>query len=245
MLRCVTKLSLSARLIIIPVFLSGLFLSTTLSSQYVIEALPRWMVSGHVCYLIPGDPIKPFLDGDDWGFHLEALYRVQYNKPFQVGLYYSEAGISKYVLEYTVPSPEGDQLIKEKANTRRLEFGLTAGCYPEINWLLQPYLQGRLGAVVYQSSSILTDKDSGESIDRINEGSDIVPAYGLDLGIHVVPKIWYIRGDIRIGFMANPSATFLTLGDNPGTAGYPIEYFEEHTAAGFWLKISAGMTYMF
>jgi hypothetical protein len=136
--------------------------------------------------------------------------------------------------------------IREKANTRRLDFGVTAGFYPEINWLLQPYLQGRAGMAIFQSSSIITDDDTNENIDRISEMRESVISYGLDLGIHIVPKIWYIRGDVRVGFVANPSVSFLSLNEETaGTTGYPIEYFEQHTSAGSWLKVSVGLSYLF
>ena len=216
------------------------------SAQYVIKALPRWMISTHLDYMNPREPVDQFLDEDDWGYRFEFQYRLQYNKPFLAGLYFAEAGLSKYELTYTLYDPDAVTYIKEKANTRRLDFGLTAGFYPEINWLLQPYLQGRVGMAVYQSSSILKDDETDESIDRISEMTSSVLSYGLDLGIHIVPNIWYVRGDIRVGFVANPSVSFLSLDEaNAGTSGNPIDYFEEHTSAGSWLKVSVGISYLF
>ena len=216
------------------------------SAQYVIKALPRWIISTHLDYMIPQEPIDQFLDADDWGYHLELQYRLQYNKPFLAGLYFGEAGLSKYELEYTLYDPDGVTYVREKANTRRLDFGLTAGFYPEINWLLQPYLQGRVGMAVYQSSSILKDDDTDENIDRISEMRSSVLSYGMDLGIHIVPNIWYVRGDIRVGFVANPSVTFLSLDEeNADVTGNPIEYFDQHTSAGSWLKVSVGVSYLF
>jgi hypothetical protein len=215
-------------------------------AQYVIEALPRWLFSTHLNYMLPQAPVDKFLDADDWGYHMELQYRMQYNKPFLAGIYFSEAGLSKYVLEYIQYGPDGETTIREKANTRRLDFGVTSGFYPEINWLLQPYLQGRVGMAIYQSSTIITDDDSGEQIDRISEMRERVLSYGLDFGIHIVPTIWYLRGDVRLGFVANPSVSFLSLDEeNAGTAGYPIEYFEQHTSAGSWIKVSVGLSYMF
>ncbi len=227
----------------ITVFMAcGLVFPKDVSGQYVIEALPRWMTSVHLESNIPQPPIDEFLDATDWGGRIEVQYRLQYNKPFLAGAYYGEAVLSKYVLEYD----NGGTEIREKANTRRLDFGFTAGFYPEINWLLQPYVQGRVGLAIFQSSSILKDTDAGEIIDRIPEMSDNVMSYGLDLGIHIVPNIWYIRGDIRVGLVANPSVTFLSLDDeNLGTTGFPIDYFKEHTSSGQWLKISMGVSYLF
>lgn len=218
----------------------------TLDAQYIIKALPRWMISGHVNYLIPQDPINMFLDEDDWGFQFEAQYRLQYNKPLMAGLYFTESFLSKYVLKYISYSPEGQTDIKEKGTTRRLEFGVTAGFYPEINCLLQPYLQGRVGMAIYQTSSILTDEDSSEQIDRFSESNDSVLSYGIDLGIHIVPNIWYVRGDLRVGFVANPSATFMSYDEeSTSTSQYPIDYFDTYTSSGSWFKVSAGVSYLF
>lgn len=216
------------------------------SAQYVINALPRWMTSIHLDCMYPTTPVDRFLDDAQWGYHFEFQYRLQYNKPFLAGAYWSEAGLSYYEFNYAYQDSAGYVNIREKANTRRLETGLTAGFYPEINWLLQPYLQGRVGIAIFQSSSIIKDDDSGELIDRISEMSSTVPSYGLDLGIHIVPNLWYIRGDIRFGFVANPSARFMSLDEeNQGTTGYPIDYFETHTSSGHWWKVSVGLSYLF
>ena len=233
---------------LIRVFQVIVFLMMTLcgSAQVIIEALPRWLVSGHVLHTFPQEPINTFLTTRQVGYHLEAQYRLQYNKPFLAGLFYNEMTLSKYALEYVQNSGTGDINIREKANTRRLESGVTAGFYPEINWILQPYLQGRLGLAIFQTSSILTDQDSDESIDRISEYTTVVPSYGLDLGIHVVPNIWYLRGDIRVGVMGNPSTSYMLLNEDvTGSSGLPIDYFDLHTSAGSWLKISLGLSYLF
>jgi hypothetical protein len=223
-----------------------LFFSFQAYGQYEIKALPRWQVSGHVLTMFPGEPIDRFLDDQQWGIHFEAQYRLQYNKPFLAGLYYLETGLSKYVLEYTAIYPDGQEDIREKANTRRIDFGVTAGFYPEINWLLQPYIQGRAGVAIYQTSSILTDDDTNEQIERISEMTSGVISYGFDFGIHIVPNIWYIRGDLRVGLVANPSVSFMSLNEEEkGDVGYPIDYFERHTSSGQWLKVSAGITYLF
>ena len=218
----------------------------TIGAQEVIEALPRWMISGHFNLGFPQPPANKFMTHAHPGYQIEAQYRLQYNKPFTGGAYFNESTVSKYVLRYTQSSGAGDIDIKEKANTRRIEAGITAGIYPEINWLIQPYLQGRVGFAIYQTSSILTDRDTQEEIDRIPELTSAAPAYGLDLGFHIVPNIWYIRGDIRIGYVGNTSTTYMVLDDeNKGTSGFPIDYFETRTSAGQWLKISAGVSYLF
>ena len=223
-----------------------ILLPFSISAQYEIKALPRWLMSLQFEYMNPMPPVDAFLDEDNLAFHYEIQYRLQYNKPFLGGLYFGDAGLSKYVLQYTWNGPDGVIEVREKANTRRIDFGFAAGFYPEINWLLQPYLQGRIGMAIFQSSSILTNADTEEHLDRISEMTSSTLNYGLDFGIHIVPNLWYVRGDIRVGFVANPSVTFLSLDEeNAGTSGYPIDYFEEHTSAGSWLKFSIGVSYLF
>ncbi len=212
-------------------------------SQEVIKALPRWMVGTHLTYMIPQEPFKSFSEQGKTGFLVEAQYRVQYNKPFMAGIYYGESSVSHYAFNYT--TSDGID-IRERATTRRKEFGITAGFYPEVNWLLQPYLQGHAGVAIFKTTSILKDRDSQEEIERISENSSAAPSYGLDLGIHIVPNIWFIRGDVRIGIAGNTSAEYLILDENNiGTTGFPIDYFVTHTSAGKWLKISAGISYLF
>lgn len=215
-------------------------------SQYVIEALPRWMVSGHANAMFAQPPASTFMDSDDWGFQFEAQYRVQYNRPFLAGIYYSEAILSAYAIEYIMYDPDGEVEVKNKAKTNRLETGLTFGFYPEINWLLQPYLQGRMGVAWFKTNVKISDNETGEILDRMNIMTESVLSYGLDLGIHIVPKIWYVRGDLRVGFVANPSVTYMTLNeDDMDTVGYPIDFFETHTTSCKWIKVSAGVSYLF
>jgi hypothetical protein len=204
------------------------------------------MVSGHWHLIVPAKPTSNHLDKNSLGYQFEAQYRLQYNKPFLGGIFFSEHWLSRYAFTYTETSNGIGYDVDEKANTRRLEGGLTAGFYPEINWLLQPYLQGRLGVALFQTSSILTDDDSNELIERISESTTFAPAYGLDIGIHIVPNIWYLRGDIRIGITGNTSTRYWLLDEeNKEPSGYPIDSFKEYSSAGRWIKVSAGISYLF
>lgn len=214
--------------------------------QEIIEALPRWLFGMHLNYTKPQPPLSKFTSDAHIGYQFEFQYRLQYNKPFLLGGYYSELPVSLYSHEYIQSTGNGDITIKETAKTRRPEFGLTAGFYPEINWLLQPYLQGRFGWAIFQTSSILKDIDTDEEVDRISEFTTAAPSYGLDIGVHIVPNIWFLRGDVRIGFIGNTSTDFLLLDkEEAGTTGLPIDYFKTYTSTGNWFKISAGLSYLF
>ena len=227
------------------IILSFIFSTTSIIAQEVIEALPRWMTSVHLGYSIPQHPTTRFLKGEQWSYRIEAQYRVKYNQPFLAGVYYDESTLSRYVLKYSQSSGVGTLDIKEKANTRRLEPGITAGFYPEVNWLLQPYLQGRFGLSIFQTSSILTDRDTDETIERISEFTTVAPAYGLDLGVHIVPNLWYIRGDVRIGYAGNTSTSYLLYDEESEVmSDYPIDYFKLYTSAGRWLRVSLGISHL-
>ena len=241
-----TGKSLQKQILILIFILPFFCFPSVLVSQKIIEALPRWQAGAQFNVLIPGRPVDRFVPAATIGYHLEFQYRVQYNKPFLAGGYFDEFTLSKYTLKYIQSTAGGDIVIREKANTRRMEAGVTIGFYPEINWLLQPYLQGRAGVAIFQTSSILTNDDTGNEIERISEHSSLAPAYGLDVGIHIVPNIWYVRGDLRFGFTGNTSIAFYSLDrEHAGETGYPIDYFIEHHTAAKWFKVAAGLTYMF
>lgn len=224
----------------------GLLLPTVGRAQYIIEALPRWIVSVHGNYMLPQPPGDVFMSPDDWGYQFEFQYRLQYNRPFLAGAYFSEAVLSAYSLEYIMYDPDLVTEVKNKAKTSRIEAGFTAGFYPEINWLLQPYLQGRVGMAWFKTTEKIRDTEEYEILDKTKVMTNNVLSYGIDLGIHIVPNIWYVRGDLRVGFVANPSVTYMTLDEeSAGTTDYPISYFQTHTSACKWLKISMGVSYLF
>ena len=224
--------------------LSFVMAHVSLSAQEVIEALPRWMAGAHVHLVYPDEP---FINtSGKVGYQFEFQYRVKYNQPFLAGVFYNESTLSKYVIPYTISSGSGDLHVKEKANTRRIETGITAGFYPELNWLIQPYIIGRFGVAIFQTSSIIKEEDTGESIERISELTNAAPSYGLDVGFHIIPNIWYLRWDVRFGFYGNTSTTYMLLNEEDASAqGYPIDYFDTYTSAGKWWKISTGISYLF
>jgi len=233
----------SHRIIYLLVFIVSHF---TCDSQTVIRALPRWIVTSLVDFYTPQAPTNQFIDHDHGGWAFEFQYRLQYNKPFTAGIFYDQFTLSKYKLTYTQPSGSGDLEIREKAYTWRIEPGVLVGFYPEVNWQVQPYILGRMGMAVFQTSSRLEDTEENELIEIIRETNSVAPSYGVDLGFHIVPNIWYLRGDFRVGFIGNTSAEYLILDEeNAGDTGYPIDYFLAHTSAGNWLKISLGISYLF
>ena len=216
--------------------------SSVCHAQTIIKALPRWMFSPLVDYYIPQSPTNKFIENDHWGYSFEFQYRLQYNKPFMAGVFYDQFTLSKYKLTYST----GDIEIREKAYTWRIEPGVLVGFYPEVNWVIQPYLLGRMGVAFFQTSSRLEEAEDDDLIEIISESTSVAPSYGLDLGFHIVPNIWYFRGDVRFGYSGNTSAEYLILDEeNAGDTGYPIDYFLPYTSAGNWLKISVGVSYLF
>lgn len=223
--------------------LAAMVARPTVQAQSVITELPRFQVSGHFNLLFPRPPIRRFLDPLDSGYDFEALYRLQHNRPVLAGLYWSEMWLSRRSNRYTDWSGGSAVDIRERASSRRLEGGLTVGYYPEFNWALQPYIQGQAGFALFRTASVLVDTDEGEEIERINEQRSSAPAYGLCLGAQYIPKAWWIRADLRLGFRANPSARFMAY--DPGlenTTHFPINSFSTFTAAGHWWYASLGVT---
>lgn len=212
-------------------------------AQPVITELPRFQVAGHFNLYFPRPPIDRFLDPLDSGYDIEALYRLQHNRPVLAGLYWSEMWLSRRSNRYTDWSGGSAVDIRERASSRRLEGGLTVGYYPELNWAIQPYVQGQAGFALFRTASVLFDTDEDEEIDRINENRSSAPAYGLCLGAQYVPKIWWVRADLRVGFRANPSSTFMAYDpDKENMTEFPINSFSTFTAAGHWWYASLGVS---
>lgn len=229
----------------VPLILLGILLiiPREVTGQRVITSLPRFSFTTTMQYMVPREPVNRFLDDADIGYNLELMYRVRHNKPFLAGLYWTESWLSKEVRRYTDVFDGQTIRIRERAHSRRMELGLAAGVYPEINWLIQPYAIGRVGLGIFQTSSILYDRDEMESLERISEHSSTALAYGLDVGFHVVPKIWFIRLDGRVGFRANPSASLMAFDpESQSGSNFPIDDFRRITSAGTWLTASLGVT---
>ncbi len=214
-------------------------------AQKVITELPRVQVSSHFNLMFPRPPVSRFLDDLDSGYDIDVMYRLQHNKPVLAGVYWAESWLSKRTNAYA--DTVGGQIIdyRERANTRRFELGLTMGYYPEFNWMFQPYVQGRIGLGLFQSSSIIIDEEEDETVDRISEQRSSVLAYGLEIGLHIIPNAWYVRGNIRFGIRANPSATFMAYDPmRENTTPYPINSFSTYTSSARWLFGSIGITFL-
>lgn len=229
------------------VFFAGLFMLSCSSggAQKVITELPRVQLSSHFNLLFPRPPVSTFLDDLDSGYDIDLMYRLQHNKPVLAGVYWAESWLSKQTSEYA--DTVGGQIIdyRERANTRRFELGLVMGYYPEFNWMFQPFVQGRIGLGLFQSSSIIIDEEEDETVDRISEQRSSVLAYGLEVGLHIIPNAWYVRGSIRFGIRANPSTTFMAYDpERENTTPYPINSFSTYTSSARWLFGSIGVTFL-
>lgn len=194
----------------------------------------------------PQKPIQKHLDPQDWGYTIDLMYRIQYNKPFMAGLSFSEQWLSARTNKYREVYNGIELNLKERAITRRLEVMALFGFYPETNTLVQPYLLGRAGWGKFRTTSIIYDNDEIEELERIKEHRDHTLAYGMDVGVHIVPNIWYLRFDARLGFRSNISASFMAYDSSIDSgSNYPIHDFSLFTSAANWLTASVGATILF
>lgn len=214
--------------------------------ENIILALPRWMGSLTGSVAFPQKPIKQHIDKTDWGWTVDMMYRIQYNKPFLAGLSFSEQWISGKTNKYREVYGGIELDLKERATTRRLEVMAVVGFYPETNTFIQPYILGRAGWGMFRTASVIFDDDDQEELERIKEFTDNTFGYGLDIGAHFVPTIWYIRFDLRLGFRSNVSSGFMAYDEDVHSgSNYPINDFKFYTSAANWLTASIGTTVMF
>ena len=212
--------------------------------QEVITELPRWQIHGSVGAAIPDGFMRRFLDDTGPLLYVEGLYRIQNNKPFLLGVSTAMTTFQKNATEYVDQIDGAFITIKEKTATHFFNVGLNFRFQPEINWYLQPYLQGHIGMNQIFTNTKFRDVDAEEILDQINEELSTTIGYGAYAGIHIVPNYWYLRGEIRVGYLRNKAVDYLSLKENL-TSEIPIENFEERNSPVSLILVHAGITYLF
>jgi hypothetical protein len=212
--------------------------------QSVITELPRWM--GHVSLgaVIPDGYMTRYIDNASFAGYLEFMYRAKQNQPIFFGLSMARTTFQKESVEY-LDFVDGVSIkIKEKTASRFNSVAMNIRFQPELNWFLQPYVQGQIGWHYVYSNTKFRDVDANETFDLINEAKSNVLGYGLQAGIQIIPNFWYIRGDIRLSYLRNAAVDFLAKDQN-SFSSIPIENFIEQNAPISLIFIHAGVSYFF
>lgn len=212
--------------------------------ENVITLLPRWMVHGSVGVSVPQGYMTRYIDEPDFAVYLEGLYRIRENHPVLVGLSTFRTTFQQKTVKYEDWFDGSLIRIRERTASRFTNVGGNIRFQPEINWLLQPYLQGQVGWHYIYTNTKFRDRDENETIEILNEQRASRLGYGIQAGVQYVPNAWYGRIDFRVSYFSNPAADFMALDSNP-VSDVPIEQFALRNAPISLLFFHLGGSYLF
>ena len=211
------------------------------------EYAPQWLGS---FYGDIGFPLRQFernMDETGFGFGGELLYNVQYQQPVWAGIGVHSFAFDDYSLIYTEIFDGELFEYREVTASRLFVAHVLFRFQPDLNFFLQPYVQGGFGMHWFFTNTKIEDRDIDEIVERYKENKDSAFGYSLHAGLQFVPKgAPEIRVDLRVGYFKNPSAEYMRYDPSLGEEdSFPIDYFETRTSAVDFLGLHGGMTFLF
>lgn len=202
-----------------------------------------WMASMYVDWGIASQEFAYNLENDH-GFGLggELLYNVQRNRPVWAGVGVHKFNFDRDKLRY---SDTIDGIIYNYRDLTVSRVFMLHGMVrfqPEVDFPLQPYVQGAAGVHWFYTNTKIKDTDYDEEVDRINESRDAIWGFALHAGFQYVPEeVPELRIDTRFGYFRNASVEYLRY--NPAIPGnYPIDSFESKISPVDLFGIHIGLT---
>ena len=211
-----------------------------------IDTLPRVMFNFYGEAALPQGTFKSNTERES-GFGLggEFLYRIRHNGPVFMGLGIHTFEFDNDAIEY---EEEVDGVLfntREKTASRLFHAGAVVRFQPEVNFVLQPYLQGIGGFNYFWTNTKLKDLDEDETFDRIHEGHSSVFTYGAQAGVQIVPNFYEIRADLRVGYLRNSSVEYQVINRELGDENsFPIDLFESKNSPIDLLTFQVGITFV-
>ncbi|MDX1409387.1 MAG: hypothetical protein R3330_14670 [Saprospiraceae bacterium] len=207
----------------------------------------RWQGS---FYLDIGVPLRQFdqnINDTGLGVGGELLYNVQYRRPVWAGIGVHSFAFDDYSVIYTEIFDGEFFEYRELTASRMFAAHAIFRFQPEVNFIIQPYIQGGFGMHWFFTNTKIEDRDIDEVVDRFSENRDAVFGYSLYAGLQVVPRRSpEIRADVRVGYLRNASVEYMRYNAELGDVdSFPIDYFETRTSVVDILGLHAGVTFLF
>lgn len=207
---------------------------------------PQFHVNGNFQI---GIPLEDFRDQlDDIGFGGGGLFLVQAgNTPLAAGV---ELSIMGYAIEKARYSVRVGGFLKdyELQTSSNIFLGhVVLRFQPATSFPIKPYFDGMLGFKNLFTSTTLTDRDIGETLESGTDKSDWAFSYGGAAGLQIIlSQNSGIVLDLRCAYLPGSNASYLTrkkdTGSNPDYND-PIEAFEQKTSPTLLLLPQIGITF--
>lgn len=229
----------------LPILLFILILFT-LAANAQDQVYPQFHVNGNFQV---GIPLEDFRDQlDDIGFGGGGLFLVQAgNTPLSAGVELSIMGYAIETARYDVRVGGffKDYELQTSSNIFLGHFVLRF--QPATSFPVKPYFDGMVGFKNLFTSTTLTDRDIGETLESGTDESDWAFSYGGAVGLQfTLSQNSGIVLDLRCAYLPGSNASYLTRKKETGTNpdyNDPIDAFEEKTSPTLLLLPQIGITF--
>ncbi|MGK0363742.1 MAG: hypothetical protein ACI85O_000795 [Saprospiraceae bacterium] len=133
--------------------------------------------------------------------------------------------------------------IKEEINNNILNFNGLIHIQPEINFFLQPYIEGTFGVNRFHTKTVFTDVSFDEQINVVNNHSDWAVTYGGAVGIQI--NVWrdLLFLDLKCAYRVGNTAEYYTRIEGADFT-VPLNNFELKISPTNMIMPQIGVTFL-
>lgn len=165
-----------------------------------------------------------------WGFGGNVMWKLRKNTPLYMGVDFSFQNYDfQSVTEITFNLEEYETRTKNSIVLSHLQFRF----YPEIDFPINPYIEGLIGVKSLLTRTILTDKTDGidEQINSQFENSDFALSLGGAIGFEIPLRKNYLFLDVRCSYLKGASGEYYARKEDDSNFVEPLDVFEIKNSA--------------
>ncbi|MFK8103198.1 MAG: hypothetical protein AB8G15_11760 [Saprospiraceae bacterium] len=229
----------------------ALFLLTTLHAQSddvyedQIYSKPRLMIGLKGSVGIPYGEFWDKMEQVGFGFGGEVHYRVQKDLPIYAGISMTGFIFDLQSQNYYENINGFSILLREQTRTNIFMGHLQLRLKPDVNFFLEPYIDGLFGFKNLYNRTTVRDVEIDET-DIINSSGDWASSFGGAVGVQIpIFRDGASRGyiDLRMVYLKGTSADYLVRREEPNqNYANPIDAFETKNSATDMLIPQIGFT---
>jgi len=204
------------------------------------------LLGGNLQFGIPQGAMRRLTDKTSWGFGGSAIGRLRMDAPIYAGI------------DFSIQTFDRESLIEEEFLNGVLErFRVTTKNHvmnahflvryqPEVNFFIQPYVEGLLGTKWFYTRTTVTDaNNSGETLSSDIDRGDWGASFGAAAGFQINLSNNYLYLEGRCAYLKGTSVEYMVR--KPDTSGGfldPIEAFEPQNSVSDLLIPQIGLKFL-
>ena len=165
-----------------------------------------------------------------WGFGGNVMWKFKKDVPIYGGIDFSFQNYDfQAIREVTFDLEEYETKAKNSIVLSHVQIRF----YPEVNFFLQPYVEGMIGVKSLLTRTILTDKTDGanDQIDSQFENSDFALSLGGAIGFEIPISKNHLFLDVRCSYLKGVSGEYYVRKEDDSVYVQPIDVFELKNSA--------------